>query len=84
LISTSQGIPADLDAAISHWSDGESVYLFKGSQYYRYSLAKNALLAGYPKSYGTGTGNFEGVPIGLAAGVSRCGSSGPVQFGASC
>jgi phospholipase C len=78
------GIPADLNAAISHWSDGKSVYLFKGTQYYKYDLDKDALLPGYPRAYGTGTGHFEGVPAGLAAGVNRCGSSGPVQFGAGC
>jgi hypothetical protein len=78
------GVPSNLDAAISHWSDGTSAYFFKGSQYWKYSIGTGSLYAGYPKAYGAGTGNFEGVPAGLSAGVNRCGASGPVQFGAGC
>jgi hypothetical protein len=78
------GVPADVDAAISHWSDGQSVFFFKGSQFWKYDIIAAALYPGYPKLFGKSTGNFEGVPSGLSTGFSRCGLAGPPQFGASC
>ena len=78
------GIPESLDAAVPQWSDGKSVYFFKGSSYWKYDMSVGALNPGYPKNYGTGTGNFEGLPASLDAGVDRCGAFGPVEFGSRC
>ena len=78
------GVPHGVDAAVAHWSDGVSVFFFKGSQVWMYDVAASKLYDGYPKAYGAGTGNFEGVPSGLAAAFNRCGVDGPPQFGASC
>ena len=82
--STWPGVPANVDAAMSHWSDHTSIFFFKGSEHWKYNYAKTALYPGYPKPFGTGTGYFEGVPSGLAAGFNRCGPEGPPQFGAGC
>ena len=78
------GIPAHVDAAMSHWSDGASIFFFKGSQVYKYDYVAGALYPGYPAQFGPGEKHFTGVPSGMAANFNRCGASGPPQFGARC
>ena len=86
--STWHGIPADVDAAMSHWSDGASVFFFKGSVFWKFNVIAGALYPGYPKAFGNNKGgagrSFGGVPRSMAAGFNRCGPFGSPQFGASC
>ena len=77
------GIPDSVDAAMPHWDDGVSIFFFKGRQVYKYQLGQNVVEQGYPRPYGTGTEDFQGVPHNLSAGgFNRCGETGPPQFDA--
>ena len=49
------GIPSDVDAALSHWSDGTSVFFFKGNMHWKYDITTASLDPAYPKPFGTGT-----------------------------
>lgn len=77
------GIPASVDAAMPHWNDGSSIFFFKGGLVYKYNIHSAASEQGYPRPYGTGTEDFQGVPHNLSAGgFNRCGETGPPEFGA--
>jgi hypothetical protein len=54
------GAPTSPDAALSHPFDGKSIYFFKNSSYWKYDFSTGAMVAGYPRTYGTGTGRWEG------------------------
>jgi hypothetical protein len=56
------GIPASVDAAMPHWNDGVSIFFFKGRLVYKYNIDSGASEQGYPRPYGTGTEDFQGVP----------------------
>jgi hypothetical protein len=63
------GVPAGLDAAVSHPIDGRSIYFFKGSEYWKYDMAVGAVLHGYPKPYGGSTGAWPGIPASVDAAM---------------
>jgi hypothetical protein len=50
------GVPHDLDAAVSHQSDGRHVYFFKGDQYWRFDLDAGTMDSGYPSPLQAGWG----------------------------
>ena len=63
------GVPAGLDAAVSHPSDGKSVYFFKNTEYWKYDMAVGAVVHGYPKPYGGSTGLWPGIPASVDAAM---------------
>ena len=63
------GVPAGLDAAVSHPNDGKSIYFFKNSEYWKYDMGAGAVIHGYPKAYGGSTGLWPGIPANVDAAM---------------
>ena len=56
---------AGIDAALMRSSNGK-IYLFRGSEYVRYSSVANGVDAGYPKPI---AGNWNGLPASFTSGI---------------